>query len=383
MDFRRCSGFVDENKCTEEWYLKLDIVPILLVWTLFLLIIILLVISYLCLCCLNSFENKDGNEEDCSSICHTINEGCCKCKDNINLHEPANYGATQVASPRKSSDAIEKIAKILLIPVLKFGNWLVRLLFGGKLGLVREVPRATTVDRFGRERIFINEHFVMDRTHFLHFMLVMKVLVFLAFCLATGVDLFFVDSDLSCDASRDCYIFNDNYTQLPITNCSDFIDSRNETTVCYAIVLDFSGAASTMGGLLSSTIIETAIIAYMSIFLYTKCCCECCGTRKRQVWVALQYLCAAAVLCVFIGLYWRFVDKSNASRLRRTGDWISFLGHPCSMAFSVLIPWHYAVDPEQCKRCNCLTGDTISITELTEEPYTNNPKTKSKESPHA
>ncbi len=378
-NFSRCSGFIEENKCTEEWYLKVDIVPILFVWGLFLLIIIVLVISYLCLCCLNRerFENKDGNEEDCSSVCHACGR-CCKCKakkDNSNSHlQLANYGATQVTPLQKSSDAIDKIVKFLIIPVLKFGNSLVKLLFGGKLGLVREVPRAATFDRFGREQIYINEHSVEDRTHFLHFMLVMKVLVFLAFCLATGMDIFFVDSDLSCDASRDCYIFNDNYTQLPITNCSEYIDSRHETTVCYAIVLDFSGAASTMGGLLSATIIETAIIAYLSIFLYTKCCCGCCGTAcKRIVWIVLQYLCAATILCVFIGLYWRFVDTNNASHLRRTGDWISFLGHPCSVAFSVLIPWHYVVDQDQCKLCNCLTVDTRSIIiELPEEPYTSN-----------
>ncbi len=311
MEFQRCSGFfADENNCSEDFYLILDIIPIIVVWGLFLIAILLFGASYLCLCCRGT-------------------------------------AVTQETS---------KLAKVL-IGVYKFGNLLVRLVFGGKLGLVRESQQETVSDEFGREKLFINQYPIQERAHFLHFMLGMKVLVFLAFCLASGVDIFFVDSDLSCDASRDCYIFNDDYTQLPVTNCSEFIDNPNETTVCYAIVLDLLGAASTMGGLLSSTIIETAIIAYVSIFLYTKCCCECCGKYKRYVWVVLQYVCALMVLSVFMGLYAAYIDKSRASQLRKTGDWISFLGHLCSVAFSMVIPWHYAVDPEQCKLSHCLSGD--------------------------
>ncbi len=381
MDFQRCSGILDENSCSEDFYLRLDIIPILIVWILVIVVIIILVISYLCLCCLNSkrFENscqcrrchchacgrlkcQDCTScEDCSSshhICHSI-RGCYSCKPaHLELTEPANYGATEVTVRKKRNSA--KCTRTGIVKfVLNCGNSLVKLLFGGKLGLVREFPQRTTADRFGRERLFINEYSVVESAHLLYFMLAMKVLVFFGFCFATGVDLFFVDSDLSCDASRDCYIFDDNYTQLPVTNCSDFIDSRNLTTVCYAIVLDFSGAASTMGGLLSATVLETVIIAYTSIFFYTKCFCSCCCEHKRKIWPIIQCGCAVIVLSVLITLYALFVDKSRASTLRRTGDWISFLGHPCSVAFSMLIPWQYAVDQDidLCKRCQCLSSD--------------------------
>ena len=389
MVFQRCSGILDENSCSEDFYLFLDIIPILVVWILVIVVIIILVISYLCLCCLNSerFENscqcpkchchacgrlkcQDCKScEECSSshhICHSI-RGCYRCKPEYNspsqlTEHSATYGTTRftVKKNPKSDDAIiDKMVKFIIFSVLNCGNSLVKLLFGGKLGLVREFPQRTTADRFGRERLFINEYSVVESAHLLHFMLAMKVLLFFGFCFATGVDLFFVDSDLSCDASRDCYIFDDNYTQLPITNCSDFIDSRNFTAVCYAIVLDFSGAASTMGGLLSATVLETVIIAYTSIFFYTKCFCSCCRKHKRKIWPIIQCGCAVIMLIGFIALYAKLVDKNTASTLRRTGDWISFLGHPCSVAFSMLIPWHYAVDQDidLCKPCQCLSSD--------------------------
>ncbi len=384
MDFQHCSGILDENSCFEDFYLFLDIIPILVVWILVIVVIIILVIFYLCLCCLNSerFENscqcsrchcpacgqlkcQDCKScEKCSSshhICHSI-RGCYSCKPEYNsqseLTEPTNYGTTEVTVRKKRNSA--KCTRTGIVKfVLNCGNSLVKLLFGGKLGLVREFPQRTTADRFGRERLFINEYSVVESAHLLHFMLAMKVLVFFGFCFATGVDLFFVDSDLSCDASRDCYIFDDNYSQLPITNCSYFVDNRNFTTVCYAIVLDFSGAASTMGGLLSATVLETVIIAYTSIFFYTKCFCSCCREHKRKIWPIIQCGCAVIVLIGFIALYAVLVDKNTASTLRRTGDWISFLGHPCSVAFSMLIPWHYAVDQDidLCKRCQCLSSD--------------------------
>ena len=248
------------------------------------------------------------------------------------------------------SDCIIKFA-------LTLGNLLARLLYGGKLGLLRESPRATqNCDKYGRERMYINESPIREKSNGLHCMLSLRVLVFLGFCLAAGADAFFVQSELTCDVSRNCYILDDAYDPNPITDCSVVIDSDNLTAVCYEIVLDTSNALSTMGGLLTFSIVETAIVAYMIICLYKQCCHRCSGCKGHRlcIIIAIQGVFALVTIAVAVGLYLCFVDRpADATALHRAGAWIRFLGYPCSFAFSILVPWYQVVDANlQCKMCN-------------------------------
>ncbi len=195
--------------------------------------------------------------------------------------------------------------------------------------------------------MYIDNYSIAEQSHFLHYMLATKVLVLLAFWLATGADTLFVRSELTCDASRDCYILDNNYEDLPLTDCTDILNSENLTAVCYDLALDVTGAVSTVGGLLSTTILETALIAYLSIFLYRSCCywqCKC-RTVGRYIWIALQLITAVGILVFSILLYWKFGNSStNVSGLRRAGKWIKFLGYPCSIAVSFLVPWQLVVE---------------------------------------
>ena len=69
---------------------------------------------------------------------------------------------------------------------LTLGNLLARLLYGGKLGLLRESPRATqNCDKYGRERMYINESPIREKSNGLHCMLSLRVLVFLGFLLGS------------------------------------------------------------------------------------------------------------------------------------------------------------------------------------------------------
>ncbi len=343
MSVRRCSFFFNnESECTEKFYLLWDIIPILVVWILFFVATVVHVISYSCFCCF---------KEDFKKKATRTNYGAT---DNTTTQQNSAMDNTTSEQPKK-----KKCIKAMQCFVFKLGYSLVRLLFGRKLGLIRETKKELTKDRFGREMEYINEY-AMGENHCLHFMIVLKVIVFMAFCSAAAVDRFFVDSELSCDVSRDCYIVSNTYDKLPISNCTDWIDNRNVSTVCYAIVFDFSTAASVVGGLITTTILETTIIAYMCIFIYKKCC-RCNGKWKPRVWFVLQLLLAIGELILAISLYIYFVDNPLASTLRRTGDWISFLGHPFSVALSIIIPWHLVISNRSSKKKILPSSSTILL----------------------
>ncbi len=216
--------------------------------------------------------------------------------------------------------------------------------------------------------MYIDNYSIAEQSHSLHYMLATKVLVFLAFCLATGADTLFVRSDLTCDASRDCYILDNNYEDLPLTDCTDILNSKNLTAVCYELVWDLAGAGSAMGGLLSITVFETAIIAYLSIFLYRYCCYRQseAATKRRCIWICIQLFTAGYIIGGFVGLYSRFGNKNAVSELRKAGNWIQFLGYPCSIATSVLVPWQLVVEDEPIRSCCTSQRDenrTLRITD--------------------
>ena len=309
----------------------------------------------------------------------------CKCKyvpdqDSSGKNEPGANGPE--GTKKKCWKKFKSICADLRLLFLKVGNLVARLLLGGKLGLLRETKKTVTKDKFGREAMYINELPISKKSHLLHFMLGLKFLVFLAFCLATGADIFFVQSKLTCDVSLDCYKLDTNYDELPLTDCTEALNSENITAVCYELVFDLSGAVSAMGGLVTISLIETAINAYLSIALYQKCfqedkrcnlggtscsknrssqnvqqastesvrkgkICSCSCSCRTCCYVFLQLTCAFLVVLVPSVLY-LFLKDVNAeiSMLRRAGNWITFLGYPCSVAFSILVPWQLVVDQE-------------------------------------
>ena len=129
--------------------------------------------------------------------------------------------------------------------------------------------------------------------------------------MAAGADAFFVQSELTCDVSRNCYILDGAYDPNPITDCTVVIDSDNLTAVCYDIVFDTSNALSTMGGLLTFSIVETAIVAYVIICLYKHCCHRCSECSKCchrysacrkicqvSIIIGLQFLIAACTIAI-------------------------------------------------------------------------------------
>ena len=404
----RC--FTHNQECQESVYLYWGTIPIGLAWGSCFLVGFCFLLCYLSLCCKDvSDQDSSGKNEPCANGPKgTKKKGCWKtCKS---------------------------ICAYLRLLFLKVGNLVARLLLGGKLGLLRETKKTVKEDKFEREVMYINELLISDKSHLLHFMLGLKFLVFLAFCLATGADIFFVQSKLTCDASLDCYKLDTNYNEFPLTDCTEALNSENITAVCYELVFDLSGAVSAMGGLVTISLIETAIIAYLSIAIYQKCfqesnwclCCNLCGTscskksrnrsnqniaeqpeqastesvsedkicccsscyqyckscrlcfcfnksycfrlccccRKRCCgeekkncynlnccscrtccYVFLQLTCAFLVVLVPSVIY-LFLKDLNAeiSMLRRAGNWITFLGYPCSVAFSILVPWQLVVD---------------------------------------
>ena len=387
-----CSGvFIDYPYPCLTVFKTITIVLLGLPWIICLLIGILVCCQYCCL----SFCYLEKQETDiCNRCekCHCKNCGRLKCEDNIrrcdcsSCSKDEKYkdchlkdrGACIECSTyeTKSESCLSKCwfntkkesckcctcQTCFFAPVLKIGNLLTRMLYGGKLGLVREFPRANSSDdEYGRETMYVNEFPIPRNSNVLHCMITLRVLVFFAFCFSAGGDALLVHLVITCKAGADCHfhIFEDD---PGLENCriKTVPDSNNDTKVCY-LGLDLSNSLSTMGGLITFSTLETAIVAYTTIWLYKRCCyykgdlATCRKTFRCVTVVAFQIIFAIATVSIAIVISIYF------------GEWERFFGYYCSVACSILIPWYLVLD-ENFYPCKCTNLKSTNGRQL-DNPY--------------
>ena len=149
-------------------------------------------------------------------------------------------------------------------------------------------------------------------------------------------DIFFIKSTLDCDSSRHCYIQDDNYDEFPITNCTTVLNSIELTGICYELVFDLGMALATMGGLLSFTRIELAILAAINVKIvnFLK------GKRKHTVfWAIFQAILIFSVVIIIIVAFAYLNGRRKLTHLRLAGLYFNFLGIVVMVILSSLIPW--------------------------------------------
>ena len=232
-------------------------------------------------------------------------------------------------------------------------NFIVRVVYGSNQGVLREIPRVTYIDKLGRQVVYVDDIPVLEKANFFQFILIIKALLWLAFSLSVGADALFVKSDLNCDASRDCYILDNNFNEVPITNCTEIVDNQKQSAVCYELVFDYTMALSVMGGLLSFTRFELTIITAINTALLKKVLLK----KKARIWlilsVSLIIIIALLILLAIVG-YGVSEAAKGLSPLRHTGRAFQVTGYFTSVIMSLLIPWYLLVKPNFCKdNCNC------------------------------
>ena len=229
----------------------------------------------------------------------------------------------------------------------------VRVVYGTKLGLLRESPKTVTVDKFGRQTTFIDSFPILENSNYFQFMLTLKALIWVAFSLTTGSDLLFVQSELNCVNSneQDCFILDNNYYEQPISNCTPIHESKDITAVCYKLALDYHAALVSMGGLLSFTRLELSVLAALNVRILM-----CLKQKKKYctpLWISIQLVFCIIIVVISVSLYGAFANR-GASPLRLAGKMLNFLGFTTTFFLSSLIPWYYIVNPNFCiASCTC------------------------------
>ena len=69
---------------------------------------------------------------------------------------------------------------------MSLSNLMVRMVYGTNLGVLLESKRIVTKDKFGRQTMYIDEIPIVENSNSLHFMLVLKAFLWVAFTLSTG-----------------------------------------------------------------------------------------------------------------------------------------------------------------------------------------------------
>lgn len=159
-------------------------------------------------------------------------------------------------------------------------------IFGGKLGLLREVNYDRTNNKDGMPNTYIHNKEVSTCS-----LVILGSYSFflLNFCLVTFWDVFLYKETHRCNNNLDCCI-----NSMLITNCSDVDDDK--MIFCYDLVLEVGPAVGIAGGILTSAgiIMSVAGGIFLNIYDYIedmergkKCC--------KIICIILQYLLGAAI----------------------------------------------------------------------------------------
>ena len=352
----------EDTRFKESFYFGLDLGPIVATWILGMVLIFFLVvvpccahICEYCKCCERYADEhcdkcRCGScgrikcEEGCGcdrSGCHDT-PGCEDCKSSLNKTGSADCNCFHTCKQARKPRILNKNR------ILRAGNILVRVFYGGDLGPLREEKRMHNTDRCGRDVMYIDDVPIVDKAFFLHLALTLKSILLTVFCLSTFLDLLLVSSDYSCDTSKHCYPLDSFYDDSPIDNCSDVLKSSNGTVlvVCYELVFDYRKAASYAGGLYTISRLTVSIIANVCIWIYKKV------KNKKDGWtcffVAVQYFLGGLFISVCVSIEYAnlYSIQKPGPPLTQASNWLDFSCVVLMVALSFLTPWHLAVKPE-------------------------------------
>ena len=261
--------------------------------------------------------------------------------------------------------------KLIFWPWLKFdfaplffhsfvslSNVVTRMVYGTSYGVLLESKRIVTRDKFGRQTMYIDEFPILNNSNSLHFLFSLKAFLWLGFTLSTGADIFFVKSELDCDVGRHCFIQDDNYDEFPIrSNCTEVLNHVGRVGICYTLVWDYQMALAAMGGMLSFTRIELAILAAINVKIVN-------SLKRRMkhtvVWGVAQFLICICLVVIAVGIFAAITSNRKVTLLRKVGSSFNFLGLVAMVILSSLIPWSslvksdYAMTKISKGNCMCL-----------------------------
>ena len=241
---------------------------------------------------------------------------------------------------------------------VSLSNVATRIVYGTSYGVLLESKRIVTRDKFGRQTMYIDEFPVLNNSNSLHFMFSLKAFLWLGFTLSTGADIFFVKSELDCDVGRHCYIQDDNYDEFPIrSNCTEVLNHVGRVGICYMLVWDYQMALAAMGGMLSFTRIELAILAAINVKIVNSLKRR---MKRTVVWGVVQFLICICLVVIAVGIFAAITSNRKVTLLRKVGSSFNFLGLVAMVVLSSLIPWislvksDYAMTKISKGNCMCL-----------------------------
>ena len=301
-------------------------------------------------CSSGYFHIKDyitSMHSHCSHCCSSIKDystsmclsGCCRIKDSIARCLCGFSFRCLCSCVARCCCLTFEVNRLL-----KAGNLLTRVFYGGSLGPLREGKKLQNNTYRGREVFYINDLPILEEAFILHLALTFKSILLLVFCSSTFFDLLLVSSDYSCDTSKNCYVFDSNYAERPTQNCSELLANSSVDIVCYSLVFDYKKASGYAGGLYTVSRFTVTIVANVCIWIYTQC-----KNRKRIFWflVGLQYSSGVCFIGVCVGLEYWFLYVYNADSvgplLSQVTSWFKSLSVVLTIALSIFAPWHHAV----------------------------------------
>lgn len=224
--------------------------------------------------------------------------------------------------------------------LLHLGDIVIQIVYGSSFQTLLRKYKLVTEDKLGNQKLYLS---IFKKSKSLYFMLMLKAYVWLAFYLSIGSDLFFVQSELDCDVSRHCYILDGNYDEPPITNCTEVLNSKELTGVCYDLVFNYTMAIIAMGGLLTFTRKELSVLAAINIKILM------CLKNKRICtifWIVVQALGCLIGSVIIFALYTNYYLNTKTpklSPLKLTGLCLNFLGILAMIVLSSMVPWSVIV----------------------------------------